>query len=120
MRGDPPLVTMSILDAPGTVSIELVRRLSQRGCAGLERSLVGRIHIFSVDVDHGGKCWELRVRIAQHYDRVADSQLGMDYSTITTLVHFLFIGVEHFFEKVNQSRCSLDNHYRCKAMIAVR
>src|SRR3989442_14363001 len=44
----------------------------------------------------------------------------MDYSIIRTLVHFLFLGVEHLFEEVNQFRCYFDSHYRSEGMIALR
>src|SRR6266571_417010 len=44
----------------------------------------------------------------------------MNYSTIRTLVHFLLLGVEHLFEKVNQFHCSFDSHDRSEGMIALR
>src|SRR3989442_14600558 len=43
----------------------------------------------------------------------------MDYSTIRTLVHFLFLGIEHLFEEVYQSRRSFDSHDRREGMITL-
>src|SRR6267143_5264011 len=53
--GDPPLVLVSVSNTSGPVSVKLVRRLPQRGCSRLERSLVRRINILRVDVNHGRK-----------------------------------------------------------------
>src|SRR5207302_780891 len=120
MRSDPPLIANRVLDAGVAVPIELIRWLTRRGCARLQRALVHGVHIVHVEVKRAKQRLTIAHRFAHHDERVTDPDLGMHDGAIRPRHAVKFLSPESLLQKIEQFGGPWYDQKRSDTVIAVR
>src|SRR6266581_1263092 len=120
MCSDPPLVAKRILDAGAAVPIELIRWLTRRGCARLQRALVHGVHIVHVEVKRAKHRLTIAHRFAHHDERVTDPDLGMHDGAVRPRHAVEFLSLEGLLQKIEQFGYPRYTQIRRYTVITVR
>src|SRR5262249_4312365 len=117
---DEPGIAGRVFHAPAAIAIEHVRRRHAGGRAGCNRTVVGGVGVWNIDVQLGLRRLALFAGIRDHHAGVTDLELRMHDQTVGPL-HRLenSLGPESLLEKLDHLRRAANSKIRRNRVIAI-
>src|SRR5262245_3512118 len=120
VRCDPPEVPALVTNACRPVAVELIRRLPLRRGSRSDRPVVRRVAVLDIEMDHPRHRGVLGAGATDHYERVADHDLGVPDGPVGLLHAELLLGPERLLRELQHLRRILVHEVRRDGAVSVR
>src|SRR5262249_30237793 len=104
LRGDIPIVATHVSYCTGTLAVELVFGLLQRGSAGFQCLLVHRVDVGNVDVKSARRGWPLLGAVRELHHGVADTYAGVGDASAWLQMTSKFLGAQCLLQEIQEFR----------------